>query len=91
MAAEKEALSFDAMIQAGMYELHQPLAAKRDGLLTRYYFTDRQRRRNEALANEIMGKDRRASTPGAGANRRAMTGPGASLASRVGVTKVLTL
>ncbi|MCJ1243278.1 hypothetical protein MMC30_000475 [Trapelia coarctata] len=46
---------------------------------------DRLRRKNEALANEIFGKGRRASTPTIGGKRKPGTGP--SLASRVGVTK----
>ena len=52
---------------------------------------DRQRRKNEALAKEIFGKDRRSSAPGAGAgvaNRKPGTGP--SLASRIGIAKVLS-
>ncbi|MCJ1281300.1 hypothetical protein MMC26_000618 [Xylographa opegraphella] len=45
---------------------------------------DRLRRKNEALANEIFGKGRRASTPATTGKRK----PGMpSLASRVGVTK----
>lgn len=44
---------------------------------------DRQRRKNEALAQEIFGKGRRSSAPGVGnANRKPGTGP--SLASRIG-------
>ncbi|KAI9872604.1 MAG: hypothetical protein M1830_001421 [Pleopsidium flavum] len=47
---------------------------------------DRQRRKNEALANEIFGKGRRASAPGSGIrNRKAPSGP--SLASRIGIAK----
>lgn len=49
--------------------------------------TDRQRRKNEALAQQIFSKNRRASAPGAGIASR-KPGTGASLASRVGVTKV---
>jgi hypothetical protein len=50
-------------------------------------YTDRQRRNNEALAEKIFGKNRRASAPGAGmASKKPGTGP--SLASRIGVTKV---
>ncbi|MCJ1431091.1 hypothetical protein MMC27_000441 [Xylographa pallens] len=45
---------------------------------------DRLRRKNEALANEIFGKGRRASTPATTGKRK----PGVpSLASRLGVTK----
>jgi len=46
---------------------------------------DRLRRKNEALANEILGKGRRASTPATTGKRKQGTGP--SLASRVGITK----
>lgn len=47
---------------------------------------DRQRRKNENLAKEIFGKNRRASAP-AGLNKRNNNKPGAapSLASRIGV------
>ncbi|OCL03804.1 hypothetical protein AOQ84DRAFT_381250 [Glonium stellatum] len=49
---------------------------------------DRKRRKNEALANEIFGKGRKASAPGAGVpNIRKNTGSAPSLASRMGVTK----
>ena len=49
--------------------------------------TDRQRRKNEALAQEIFSKGRRSNAPGAGvSNRKPGTGP--SLASRVGISKV---
>lgn len=50
--------------------------------------TDRERKKNEALAQKVFGKGRRNSAPGAaasGGNRRAGAGP--SLASRVGVQK----
>jgi len=46
---------------------------------------DRQRRKNEALANEIFSKNRRQSAPAGGAKIKHGTGP--SLASRVGVAK----
>ena len=46
---------------------------------------DRLRRKNEALAQEIFGKGRRSSTPANGIRK---LGPGASLASRVGIAKV---
>ncbi|KAL8640394.1 MAG: hypothetical protein Q9228_002681 [Teloschistes exilis] len=45
---------------------------------------DRQKRRNEALANELLGKGRRSSTPNNGVRK---PGPGASLASRITGTK----
>jgi hypothetical protein len=44
---------------------------------------------NEALANEIFGKGRKANAPGAGVpNIRKNTTSAPSLASRMGVTKV---
>ncbi|KAH8598310.1 hypothetical protein B0O99DRAFT_58870 [Bisporella sp. PMI_857] len=49
---------------------------------------DRERRKASSLAQEILGKGRRSSAPGAGvsvANRKPGTGP--SLASRIGVAK----
>ncbi|KAK5018849.1 hypothetical protein LTR39_000749 [Cryomyces antarcticus] len=52
---------------------------------------DRKKRKAEALANEIFGKNRRQGATGAGSfngRGRAPTGAAATLASRVGVTKV---
>ncbi|MCJ1339158.1 hypothetical protein MMC09_004447 [Bachmanniomyces sp. S44760] len=46
---------------------------------------DRERRKHEALAKEIFGKSRRASTPASAGTRKPGSGP--SLASRVGITK----
>ena len=77
MAAGKDAVSFDDIIQAG--KLSNPSRA----VILRA--RDRQRRKNEALAQQIFGKDRRASTPSNGV-RKPGTGP--SLASRVGIAKV---
>ncbi|KAI9641350.1 hypothetical protein NHQ30_010152 [Ciborinia camelliae] len=45
----------------------------------------RERRKDELLANKFLGKNRRASAPGAANNRKPGTGP--SLASRMGVGK----
>ncbi|QSZ30048.1 hypothetical protein DSL72_004566 [Monilinia vaccinii-corymbosi] len=45
----------------------------------------RERRKDELLANKFLGKNRRASAPGATNNRKPGTGP--SLASRMGVGK----
>ncbi|KAL8692454.1 MAG: hypothetical protein Q9218_002522 [Villophora microphyllina] len=45
---------------------------------------DRQKRRNETRANELLGKGRRSSTPSNGVRK---PGAGASLASRIGGTK----
>jgi hypothetical protein len=49
----------------------------------------RQRRKNEALANEIFSKGTRLNTPGSGfGNKKVSPAPG-SLASRVGIVKVV--
>ena len=79
MATANAVPSFDDIIQAGK---------NLSTLLPRQQLSsaDRLRRKNEALANEIFGKRRRASTPTPGGKRKPGTGP--SLASRVGVTKV---
>ncbi|KAL8951617.1 MAG: hypothetical protein Q9222_002417 [Ikaeria aurantiellina] len=55
------------------------MAASFDALLQ----ADRQKRKNEALANALLGKGRRASTPSNGIRK---SGPGASLASRIGAS-----
>ncbi|KAL4863860.1 hypothetical protein BDV12DRAFT_176942 [Aspergillus spectabilis] len=46
----------------------------------------RQKKKNEDLANKILGKNRRAGAPGSGAAKAQTATPG-SLASRIGVTK----
>lgn len=51
--------------------------------------SDRQRRKNEALAKQIFGKGRRSSAPGAGAPAK-KHGTGLSLADRITTTKVRT-
>lgn len=79
MAAAKSAVSFDDIIQAG--ETHPSEIVRLFLIIPR----DRQRRKNEALANEIFGRGRRASIPSNG-NRK--LGLGSSLASRVGIAKV---
>lgn len=56
-----------------------------------YFMLDRQKRKNEALANEILGKNRRASAPGAGVVSKKQTAAAGSLASRIGVVKVRKL
>ncbi|KAL1998298.1 hypothetical protein VTN02DRAFT_6454 [Thermoascus thermophilus] len=48
---------------------------------------DRQKRKNEALANQILGKNRRASAPGSGFGSKKQTPTPGSLASRIGVVK----
>ena len=77
MAAGQEVVSFDDIIQAG-----KPFNLSK---ATTLRTTDRQRRKNEALAQQIFGKNRKASTPSIGV-RKPGTGP--SLASRVGIAKV---
>ncbi|KAL2856654.1 hypothetical protein BJY01DRAFT_242700 [Aspergillus pseudoustus] len=48
--------------------------------------TSRQKKKNEELANKILGKNRRASAPGSGVGKPQNATSG-SLASRIGVTK----
>ncbi|KAL6238669.1 hypothetical protein BDW75DRAFT_200691 [Aspergillus navahoensis] len=49
--------------------------------------SSRQKKKNEELANQILGKNRRASAPGTGPGKAQNATPGGSLASRIGVTK----
>ncbi|KAL8790786.1 MAG: hypothetical protein Q9213_000410 [Squamulea squamosa] len=70
------ATSFDAILQAG--KSSSPLLCRLANDL------DRQKRRNEELANELLGKGRRASTSTNGVRK---PGSGGSLASRIGITK----
>ncbi|KAL4910362.1 hypothetical protein BDW74DRAFT_51367 [Aspergillus multicolor] len=49
--------------------------------------SSRQKKKHEDLANQILGKNRRASAPGSGAGKAQNATPGGSLASRIGVTK----
>ncbi|KAL4764830.1 uncharacterized protein BDW70DRAFT_128922 [Aspergillus foveolatus] len=49
--------------------------------------SSRQKKKNEELANQILGKNRRASAPGSGPGKAQNATPGGSLASRIGVTK----
>jgi hypothetical protein len=53
--------------------------------------SDRARRKHEAIAAEIFGRNRRSSAPGAAATSTRKTGPAPSLASRIGggIAKVL--
>jgi hypothetical protein len=82
MAPGKPAADFNAIINAGMrFALHRRLKAVTNPI------TDRQRRKNEALAEEIFSKNRRSSAPGSGINNR-KPGSGPSLASRIGISKV---
>jgi hypothetical protein len=50
-----------------------------------FFLLDREKRKNQTLAKEIFGRNRRQSAPTAGASRKPGSGP--SLASRVGVAK----
>lgn len=81
MAGRKVAVDFDKIIQTGTLRL--PLASKPQSY---EYRSDRTRRKNEALADDIFNRGRRQSAPGAAAFRKPGTGP--SLASRVGISKV---
>lgn len=54
-----------------------------------YLSLDRQRRKNEALAQEIFGRGRREGGRASGQGPRKL-GTGPSLASRVGITKVIS-
>lgn len=84
-AAKKVATDFEEIIQAGEFcsvQRHWPLSYVADALCL-----DRQRRKNESLAQEIFGRGRRASGPAAGQGPR-KPGTGPSLASRVGIAKV---
>jgi hypothetical protein len=85
MAPTKPALDLNAMISAGKeaLDLEFEANAKRP--------TDRLRRKNEAIAQDVFGKNRRSSAPGAGMNNRKSAAAVPSLASRIGtggVTKV---
>jgi hypothetical protein len=81
MAPGQVAVDFNRIINAGMdTRLRTKITASN-------VLVDRQRRKNEALAQEIFSKNRRSSAPGAGLNNR-KPGTGPSLASRVGVAKV---
>jgi len=85
-----QAPSFDEIIQSGKHPppSQHPTLEKR---LRLWCITDRQKKQNELLASQILGKDknkkgRRASAPGSGAGAlsRAQTAKPGSLASRIG-------
>lgn len=76
-------VSFDDIIKAGAY-LHCAVAPQGSQLMIPTQ--GRQKRRNEQLAQDIFGKNRRSSAPATGNIKKAPLG--GSLASRVGVTKV---
>lgn len=84
MAPTKAAVDLNAMIQAGENYAESSAHKIADSS------PDRQRRKNAALAQEIFGKNRRQSAPGAGV-AKAKSGAVPSLASRIGaagITKV---
>jgi hypothetical protein len=85
-ATKKVATDFEEIIQAGKSTIPLRYGCNPFMSLTRLS-TDRQRRKNEALAEEIFGRGRRASGPAAGSGPR-KPGTGPSLASRVGISKV---
>jgi hypothetical protein len=85
-AAKKVATDFEEIIQAGKSTILLRGIGPCRMSLTRLPL-DRQRRKNEALAQEIFGRGRHASGPAAGQGPR-KPGTGPSLASRVGITKV---
>ena len=87
MAQSAPVISFDEIIQAGtLRSAFQPCPA-----LTKY--PDRIKRKNEALAEQLLGSGRRKATSGAGtlASRRGAPPTAPSLASRIGITKVRRL
>jgi hypothetical protein len=86
-AAKKVATDFEEIIQAGMSAILLRGIGPCIVSLTRLSL-DRQRRKNEALAQEIFGRGRRASGPTAGGQGPRKPGTGPSLASRVGIAKV---
>ncbi len=82
MAPGRVAADFNAMISAGKSN-----PGSRPFNVVAEAVVDRQRRKDQALAQEIFSKGRRQSAPGAGTLNR-KPGTGLSLASRVGVAKV---
>lgn len=52
-----------------------------------YFHPGRQKKKNEELANQLLGKNRRASAPGAGVRKKPQNATPGSLASRIGVAK----
>jgi hypothetical protein len=82
MAAGQAAVSFDEIIQAG-----KPHRLWRNIFPNLTFLTDRKRRQNVALAEEIFGKARKNTSRPATRGR----GNGGTLASRIGVSKVRAL
>ena len=95
MAAGQSAVSFNEIIQAGTV----PPYNNRTTAFSNWFFLakhcrtclGRQKKKNEELASQILGKNRRASAPGPGAAGKAKNATPGSLASRIGVTKVTSL
>ncbi len=82
MAPSKPALDLNQMINAGK-ALPKPWIFVR--LWSLILSADRARRKHEAVAAEIFGRNRRSSAPGAAvASKTRKTGPAPSLASRIG-------
>lgn len=80
------AVSFDEIIQAGRPDCQrQCQPAQCFWFLTALSFLDRQRKKNEELANRLLGKSKKAVDSEA-SNKAAPK----SLASRIGVVKVMT-
>ncbi|GKZ40460.1 hypothetical protein AbraIFM66951_000224 [Aspergillus brasiliensis] len=84
MAASQESVSFDAIIQAGMTAM-SPTNPRR-ALVTDRPASDRKRRRNEELANQLLSKKKTTNTATKPAGKTQNVKPG-SLASRIGVAK----
>lgn len=87
--AKKQSVSFDEIIQSGTCSFH----ARTTRNLTSPSRLDRQKKQNEQLANQLLGKnrnkkDRRASAPAPGAVSKVPNAKPGSLASRIGVQKV---
>lgn len=81
--AKNVAVDFNQMIRAGTLTSLCPMRV--DFRLTPL-LPDREKRKNETLAREIFGRNRRQSAPVAGAGIR-KPGSGGSLASRIGAAK----
>lgn len=80
-----EAVSFDEIIQAGWSTLPDPGAKS---ILVSSISSDRQRKKNEALAEEVFGRGRK---PGSQYRDNRRIDAGGNFARRVGVAKVVSL
>jgi hypothetical protein len=93
MANDKsKSISFDSIIQAGKIRRSNPRRLELG--FNSVPHSDRQKKKQEDLANQLLGKNRRSSAPGSGSgagrkgqNKTQTAKPG-SLASRIGVAKV---